>query len=69
MSTFTAVCRRSGSWWAVSVPELKGVHTQVMRLDQAEEMSREAIALFLDVAPESVEIQVDVEVPSGGVSL
>jgi hypothetical protein len=48
--------RRSGRWWAISVPELKGVHTQARRLDQAEAMAREAIALMLDADPAAIRV-------------
>ncbi len=65
--TYTAVCRRSGRWWAISVPEVKGVHTQARRLDQAEAMAREAIALMLEVDPASLRVQVAPELP-GSVS-
>ncbi|BCB85875.1 type II toxin-antitoxin system HicB family antitoxin [Phytohabitans suffuscus] len=58
VKTYTAVCRRSGGWWAISVPELKGVHTQARRLDQAEGMARDAIALMLDVDPATVAVEV-----------
>ncbi len=40
---------RSGSWWAITVPELPGVFSQARRLDQVEAMAREAIAMMLDV--------------------
>jgi predicted RNase H-like HicB family nuclease len=60
---YTAVSRRSGGWWAISVPELKGVHSQARRLDQVERMAREAIALFLDVPPDSFELTVEPELP------
>jgi hypothetical protein len=40
-----------------------GVHTQVRRIDQADEMARDAIAGVLDVAPDSFEIVVTPEVP------
>jgi|SRR5215470_5236342 len=62
--TYTAVCRRAGNWWAISVPEIKGVHTQARRLDQVEAMVRDAIALFLDVAPDTLAIEVRPEVPA-----
>ncbi len=45
---------RSGSWWAISVPELSGVFSQVKRLDQVEGMAREAIGLALGIPPEDV---------------
>lgn len=57
--TYTAVCRRIGDWWAVDVPEIRGVHTQTRRLDQVEAMARDAIALLKDVAPTSFDIKVE----------
>jgi predicted RNase H-like HicB family nuclease len=65
--TYTAVCRRAGDWWAISVPEIKGVHTQARRLDQVEAMARDAIALFLDVTPDSFAMEVRPEVPAEAV--
>src|SRR5574342_343361 len=62
--TYTAVARRSGGWWAVSVPQLKGVHTQARRLDQVEAMAREAIALMLDRSPASVVVTVEPVMPA-----
>jgi predicted RNase H-like HicB family nuclease len=41
--------RRSGGWWALTVPDLPGVHSQVRRLEQAEAMITDAIALAFDV--------------------
>ena len=55
MTTYTAVARRAGDWWAISVPELKGVHTQARRLSRVEAMARDAIALMLDVPPDLLE--------------
>lgn len=52
-------CIRSGDWWAVEVPEVPGVHTQARRLDQAEAMAREAIALMLDVPPDSFAVEIE----------
>ncbi|GAA0716775.1 hypothetical protein Drose_36800 [Dactylosporangium roseum] len=63
MKTYTATCRRSGAWWAISVPELKGLHTQARRLSEAEAMVRDALALFLDVAPDSFAVTLHPEVP------
>ena len=63
MTSYTATCRRSGNWWAISVPELKGVHTQARRLDQAAAMTREAIALMLDIDRASIEVTVRPELP------
>jgi len=63
MTTYSAVCRRAGSWWAISVPELKGVHTQARRLDQVAAMTQEAIALMLDVDPATIQVVVHPELP------
>ena len=46
---YTVEARRSGGWWALTVPELPGVHSQVRRLEQAEAMIKDAIALAFDV--------------------
>jgi predicted RNase H-like HicB family nuclease len=62
--SYTVTCRRVGGWWAISVTELKGVHSQTHRLDQVEAMAREAIALMLDVAPDSFDIDVVPQVPA-----
>jgi len=61
--TYTVAVHRSRGWWAIGVPELKGVHSQARRLDQVDGMAREAIALFLDVPPDSFEVAVEPEVP------
>ena len=60
---YTARCVRSGAWWAISVPEIKGVFSQARRLDQVEGMAREAIALMLNVDPHSFEVEVQPELP------
>ncbi|MEU1886994.1 type II toxin-antitoxin system HicB family antitoxin [Micromonospora sp. WMMD987] len=62
MTKYTAVCVRSGKWWSISVPELRGVHSQARRLDQVEDMAREAVALMLDVSPRSFEVEVRPEI-------
>ena len=61
--TYTARCQRSGDWWAISVPELRGVHTQARRLEKAEAMVRDAIALFLDVASDSFDVRIEPVLP------
>ncbi|SCE80118.1 Uncharacterised protein family (UPF0150) [Micromonospora mirobrigensis] len=66
---YTAKCVRSGDWWAITVPEIKGVFSQARRLDQVEAMTREAIALMLDVDPHSFDIDVQPEPAAGGAQL
>ena len=62
--TYTAWARRSGGWWAIDVPELPGVYSQARRLDRVEPMARDAIALFLDVDPATLDIRVETNLPS-----
>jgi predicted RNase H-like HicB family nuclease len=58
MNGYLATAERHGAWWALEVPALPGVHTQARRLDRAEYMVRDAIALFLDVDPDSFDVVV-----------
>jgi predicted RNase H-like HicB family nuclease len=53
---YTIEARRSGGWWALTVPELPGVHSQVRRLEHAEAMITDAITLAFDVDPSVVQI-------------
>lgn len=62
--TYTARARRSGAWWAIDIPELPGVYSQARRLDRVEPMARDAIALFLDVDPATLDIRVETNLPS-----
>jgi len=58
--------RDEAGWWAVRIPELPGVLTQARRLDQVEELAREAIDLAISVghAPKrKYAVEVDVYVP------
>lgn len=57
---YTAVCRRSGGWWAIEVPGVPGVFTQARRLDQAEAMARDALALMLDVPQDSFDVELEI---------
>lgn len=61
--SYVARAIRSGDWWAISVPSLRGVHSQARRLDRAELMAREAIALFLGVSARSVAVKLEVVLP------
>ena len=63
MKRYTIRARRSGRWWALDAEGLRGVHTQVRRIDQAEDMARDAIAGVLEVAPDSFEVIVVPEMP------
>lgn len=56
---YRAVTERDGSWWAIRVPELRGVYSQARRLADVEAMARDAIALLNEVAPDSFDITVE----------
>lgn len=55
---------RSGDWWAISVPDLRGVFSQTKRLNRVEATAREAIAMMLDIEESEVgNIDVQVQPP------
>jgi hypothetical protein len=56
--TYFARCQRSGDWWAITVPGLKGLYTQAKRLDQVEPIVRDAIALMLNIPSDSFDVKV-----------
>ena len=61
---------RSGSWWAITVPDFPGVYSQARRLDQVEAMAREAIAMMLDVDTDQIgRIEVKVVPPPRAAAL
>jgi predicted RNase H-like HicB family nuclease len=64
VKTYRVVAERSGTWWAAHVPEVQGVHTQARRLEHVEQEAREAIALMLDVEPDSIAVKVEPTLPS-----
>jgi predicted RNase H-like HicB family nuclease len=64
--TYRVTAVRSGRWWAIDVPELRGVHSQARRLDQVESMAREVIALMLDVPEHSFDVTVQTDLASLG---
>lgn len=57
-ATYTALAERGDGWWAITVPELRGVFSQARRLGRVESMARDAIALFLDIPVDSFEVTV-----------
>lgn len=55
---YIAEARRSGRWWAIEVPQVRGAHSQARRLANVEPMARDVIALMLDVSPRSFDVVV-----------
>lgn len=60
---YTAVCERSGDWWAIHVPEAPGAFSQVRRLADAEAMARDAIAMLEGVPEDSFDLTVVTALP------
>ncbi|MGW0806617.1 hypothetical protein [Nonomuraea sp. NPDC002799] len=63
--TYTITASRSDDWWALTIsgPGLKrSYHTQVKRLEQAEEMARDLVSTMLDVAISQVDADFDLTV-------
>ena len=56
--TYVAEARRFGSWWAIDVPAVPGVHTQARRLTDVAPMARDAIAGVLDLPLRLVKVEV-----------
>lgn len=52
----TAITTRSGGWWAVEVPELPGLFTQVRRLEQVAAAVTDAAALMTDEPVDEVTV-------------
>jgi len=64
-ATYTAVCDRAGDWWVIQVDPAprKHVVTQARRLGQIDRTARDAVALLLQVAPDSFDLVVDIRLP------
>lgn len=58
----TALAQRSGSWWAVEVPEIPGLFTQAKRLDQVTEMVRDAAAALTGKPEDEFEVEIAVHI-------
>jgi hypothetical protein len=62
MKTYRVHAEREGKFWLLRVPKLD-IMTQARRLTEADEMARDLIATWLDVAPDSFTIVLDVALP------
>lgn len=60
MTAYAAIVGpRDGEWSPVEVPEVPGVFTQGRDLAEVEEVTREAIALMLDVPVGEVAVRIE----------
>ncbi len=58
---YTGRATRNGDWWAISIAGVLGAHTQVRRLDKAEDAARDMLSLLLDADPDSFDVRVDAD--------
>lgn len=60
MTTYTVTATRDGAWWSLVAPDVAGreVASQSRRLDQADAVIRDAIALVLDVDQDAFAVDV-----------
>ncbi|TYB58908.1 hypothetical protein FXF51_35880 [Nonomuraea sp. PA05] len=69
--TYTITASRSDDWWALTVSGSglkRSYHTQVKRLEQAEEMVRDLVATMLDVDVSDVDADFDLIVADDDVA-
>lgn len=59
---YVARVERGDRWWVAHVPEVR-VHTQARRLDQIEDMVRDAIGLLLEMPADSFDVEIKIELP------
>lgn len=63
-ATYSAVCRREGDWWVITVPELEsGGVTQARTLDEVPATVADLVALMTGADPTTVEVVVQVHRP------
>lgn len=67
--TYNIVAQRDGAWWAIEVtnglPANRVVFTQARRINDIDAMARDAIALLLEVAPDSFDVVIEHRLPAG----
>lgn len=61
--SYKVTATREEGWWVLEAPEVSGVFSQSRRLDQAEDMARDAIASMLDVPEDSFDVVVEPRLP------
>ena len=57
--TYTATATREGGWWFLVVDGVKGAYTQARRLDLAEAMVRDVLAMVLGVPEDSFDVTIE----------
>lgn len=62
--TYRATATRDGRWWYIQIPDLE-TSGQARSVGRVEEAARDVIAVWLDVDPESFDIDLTFEIPAG----
>jgi predicted RNase H-like HicB family nuclease len=57
-SVFLARAVRDGNWWAMSVDEVPGAHSQARTRDEVAPMAREVISMTLDIPMHSFDLAI-----------
>lgn len=60
--TYQVTVTRERGWWMIAIPELDRL-TQAKTLDKVDTMARDLIALWVDVPPDSFDIDVHIDIP------
>jgi hypothetical protein len=61
--TYSAVAERDGRWWLVRIPELDTMG-QARTAREFEQVARDVIAGWEDIAPDSFDVHVSVDIPA-----
>ena len=56
-TTYKAFVEKSGGFWIISVPSIRGLHTQALTEDSIEFMTRDAISLMMESEPSSFDLE------------
>lgn len=62
-TSYKVTAQRSGNWWALEAPGVRGAFSQVRRLDQAQEAMVDAISGVLGADPSDVDVEVRAVLP------
>lgn len=61
--SYTAEVERDGRFWLVWVPEVERV-TQARNLREVEPIARDLVAMMLEIAPDSFDLEIHIKLPA-----
>ncbi|WP_297452423.1 type II toxin-antitoxin system HicB family antitoxin [uncultured Corynebacterium sp.] len=67
MTIYTARVKRSGDWWAVTVPQVPGLFTQGRTLAEIKDMVRRPLELYPEIEPDpdTARVVIQLGTPAG----